>query len=126
MISHCANSECGAPFHYLRGGRLYRFEVPSQPKPYDEFPNAICNLRPPRVTVFFWLCEQCSTRFTLKFNAKRGLVLLPLSPGTRRSRTAPVIVQTDDEGSRDIPAGIVHEGRTLSCPACRPAAARER
>jgi hypothetical protein len=27
MISHCANPDCGVPFHHLRGGRLFRFEV---------------------------------------------------------------------------------------------------
>ncbi len=28
MISNCANPACNKPFHYLRGGRLYRFDAP--------------------------------------------------------------------------------------------------
>ena len=33
MISHCANPRCTLPFHYLRGGRLYRFDIISPSRP---------------------------------------------------------------------------------------------
>lgn len=124
MISHCANSECGAPFHYLRGGRLYRFEIPSPLQTCEEIPNAICTTKPSRMTVYFWLCEQCSSRLALKFNPKRGLLLTSLTPGARRGRTAPVIV----ENKGKVPAGmnVVREERVVTCPVCRPPAAQDR
>jgi hypothetical protein len=46
MISHCANPSCALPFHYLRGGRLYRFDITSPSTPRADVPNAICRLKP--------------------------------------------------------------------------------
>jgi len=67
MISKCANPTCSRPFHYLRGGRLYCFELR---------PGNSTSARPAsRVTVYFWICEQCCTALTLEFDTERGVLL---------------------------------------------------
>ena len=77
MISHCANPACRAPLHYLRGGRLYRFDVKSPGEPCNDVPNAICTNRPAHAAIFFWLCQECCSRFTLKFDLRLGVRLVP-------------------------------------------------
>ncbi len=91
MISHCANPACKLSFHYLRGGRLYRFELHSPSPPCVDVPNAICTLKPKHAVVFFWLCEQCCTKFSLRFEQHRGLTLIPASNATAVRRRAPVV-----------------------------------
>lgn len=91
MISCCANPSCGRPFHYLRGGRLYRFELSAPSAPCADVPNAICTSKPSHATVFFWLCRECSTKYSLHFNFRDGARLVPRADGTAEPRTAPVI-----------------------------------
>ena len=79
LISLCANPACGRPFHYLRGGRLYRFEVRAPSSPCKDVPNAICSTKPSHSTVFFWLCEPCSRKFSLQFKSHEGASLVPLT-----------------------------------------------
>jgi len=91
VISHCANRACALPFHYLRGGRLYRFELKEPRTPCADVPNAICNSKPSHATVFFWLCEQCSVRYALRFNFQDGVRLVPLMNHPPKTDRAPVI-----------------------------------
>jgi hypothetical protein len=91
MISHCANPGCTLPFHYLRGGRLYRFDIASPITPCADVPNAIYNPNPTRATVFFWLCGQCSSKYSLCFDFCDGVSLVPLTNPARKASTAPVI-----------------------------------
>jgi hypothetical protein len=95
MISHCANPRCTLPFHYLRGGHLYRFDITSPSMPCTDVPNAVCSLKPARATVFFWLCEQCSSKYLLMFNFRDGTSLAPLTGPATKLRTAPVITVGD-------------------------------
>jgi hypothetical protein len=91
MISHCANRACASPFHYLRGGRLYRFDLRAPSTPCTDVPNAICSSKPAHATVFFWLCEPCSAKYSLHFNFRDGIRLAPLEAHATRLGTAPVI-----------------------------------
>ena len=95
MISHCANPDCMRPFHYLRGGRLYRFDIRHPTTPCSDVPNAICGLKPSHATVFFWLCQQCSSKHSLRFNFRDGISLAPLTKPVRKHSTAPVIAVED-------------------------------
>lgn len=92
MISHCANPKCRAPLHYLRGGRLYRFEVKSPAEPCHDVPNAICASKPARAAIFFWLCERCCGRFSLKFDLRLGVRLVPEAGIVRSCSGTPVVV----------------------------------
>jgi hypothetical protein len=91
MISHCANPDCRLPFHYLRGGRLYRFDIRHPTTPCSDVPNAICSLKPSQGTVFFWLCEKCFSKYSLRFNFRDGISLVSLTDPVRKHNTAPVI-----------------------------------
>ncbi len=94
MISHCANPACALPFHYLRGGRLYRFDIRSPQVPCADVPNSICTEKPPHAIVFFWLCEHCSSQYSLSFDCREGVKLVSLPRRATRATTAPVIAVT--------------------------------
>lgn len=102
MISHCANPDCTQPFHYLRGGRLYRFDIKSPSTPCSDVPNAICSLKPSRATVFFWLCDECSSKHSLRFNLRDGISLISLTEPARKLSTAPVIAVGDVTPDREV------------------------
>lgn len=91
MISHCANPDCRLPFHYLRGRRLYRFDIRHPSTPCSDVPNAICDVKPSHAAVFFWLCQQCSLRHSLKFNFREGITLMPLKHPAMKSSAPPVV-----------------------------------
>ena len=91
MISQCANSKCGRAFHYLRGGRLYRFDLRQPQEPCTDVPNAICAGRPEHASVYFWLCGECSRKYAVQFSSREGVRVLPLEH--RPQRIGPVVVQ---------------------------------
>lgn len=78
MISHFANPDCGSPFHSLRGGRLYRFDLRRPLEPCLDVPNAICASKPSHASVYFWLCRDCARKFAVRFSPRAGLSLSPL------------------------------------------------
>lgn len=67
MISRCANPACNKPFHYLRGGRLYRFEGRTTAA-RKNLARAVYTVSPEHISVFFWLCQECSSRLSLSFD----------------------------------------------------------
>lgn len=71
MVKTCANPVCDAPFHYWRGGRLFRCDVRT--------PDRIRQLKSARSSVFFWLCENCCSTMTLRFDQHTGLEVVPLN-----------------------------------------------
>ena len=91
MVSHCANPNCKIPFHYLRGGRLYRFEIKTPQMPCADVPNAICNEKPSRATVYFWMCMDCCRRFYFKLDPRAGVELVPI-PKPGQVGSAPVVI----------------------------------
>ncbi len=70
MLSKCANPACDAPFHYLREGKLFQFDLAS--------PVAGEAKKPPRRIERFWLCGRCAETMTVAFERSRGLVVVPL------------------------------------------------
>lgn len=90
MISTCANPACNKPFHYLRGGRLYRFDTVCPPDQSGDVLNAVCAIGPSRTAVFFWLCKECSPKLSLKFDG-RQVSVTDLDSPTRGVRQAPVV-----------------------------------
>lgn len=69
----CANPACPTEFHWLQGGRFFRF------RPNDESRNSIhpCTETPNNLhgVKHFWLCERCSYVFTLVYDGQLGVVL---------------------------------------------------
>lgn len=89
-ISKCANPNCNTNFHYLRGGRLYRFDLRRPSAPCKDVPNAICAAKPSHASIYFWLCEDCSLEYTLHFSSREGISVLPLQQARSRAVVAHV------------------------------------
>ncbi len=102
MISQCANPACAKPFHYLRGGRLYRYDIRSPEFPCNDVHNSICSLKPSRATVFFWLCEQCVQHYSLQFSCQGGATLVERPQSAPALTTAPVITMADTGGQDHV------------------------
>lgn len=76
MVQKCSNPDCNAEFRYASRGRLFSFELRNPTAPCHDVPRAICETKPSHATVSFWLCERCSSKFTLQFTTKTGLALI--------------------------------------------------
>ena len=76
MVSKCANPLCSAPFRTLRKGRLVVLHL-RQPVPRGTLAEADVKDFGP-----FWLCEECSDRFTLLVKPGRECVCIPKPPIT--------------------------------------------
>ncbi len=99
MISNCANAGCNRPFHYLNGGRLYRFNAACSGELPGQVENAVCAAGDGRTAIFFWLCDECSSRLTPKYDGQR-LAVEPLAPGDRGRKRSPVVIAGEVEPRR--------------------------
>lgn len=106
MVTHCANPKCNAPLHYLRSGRLFRFELRPPLQPCRDVPSTICAAKPARATVFFWLCESCARQFSLKFSPGQGIELIALQRRGKSSTQAPSVAATTEQRLH----GVQHAG----------------
>jgi hypothetical protein len=79
MVKTCANPACAAPFRYWRGGKLFRCDVKTPSGACLDDPDQIRQLKPVRSSVFFWLCENCYSTMTLRFDPRKGLTIVPLT-----------------------------------------------
>jgi len=74
----CANPACPKPFHWLAGGKFFRF------RPDSPFPDA--NFQSPHRLMsghdvkHYWLCERCSQVFSLEYDASQGAVVKLIRP----------------------------------------------
>ena len=75
MISRCANPACNKPFHYLRGGRLYRFDGRTTSADPKVVANAVYTVSLSHMSVFFWLCKECSSKLLLRFDGSSVAVV---------------------------------------------------
>lgn len=69
----CANPACAAAFHWLAGGRFFRFR-PGELAPSTKIDAA----EEAPVVKHFWLCESCAQTYTLTFHKGRGIVVEPM------------------------------------------------
>jgi len=72
----CANPACADAFHWLAGGKFFRFR-PSEAELSSEHPTAAPELGGRHVR-HYWLCERCASRFTLVYIPDTGVVLKAL------------------------------------------------
>ncbi len=95
MNMTCANKDCGAELKYLRGGRLFLMERPtSSPtaspeslycanaSTYSSFEisslAASAQAKPVvMMRRYFWLCESCSQKYTIRRWTENGIELAP-------------------------------------------------
>jgi hypothetical protein len=82
----CSNPACSTPFHWLGGGKLFRFQADVghlQSEDHSEqSPAGVHGVK------HYWLCERCSNMFYLAYDEKQGVVLKLLCPEfpARKSR----------------------------------------
>ena len=91
MLKKCANPKCSTQFKYLREGRLFRlvFETPMQG-------TSSPGVRQVRRGERFWLCGDCSSKFTLVFDGTQGVKLSPWSEHhDRKDRCILILDMTD-------------------------------
>jgi hypothetical protein len=76
MVSQCANADCGAPFLYLRQGKLFAMPRPSP------------SSRDSRVE-YFWLCGNCAGKLKIDSFRDGGVPILHSSarPGLFGNRS---------------------------------------
>ncbi len=70
MLSKCANPACGAPFQYLREGKLFKFEMTPS--------GDASGKKPARKVEHFWLCGSCAATMTLALEHQQNVVVVPL------------------------------------------------
>jgi hypothetical protein len=70
MLAKCSNPSCSASFRYLQNGKLFRLEA--DPK---------ARISKPKKIEYFWLCEGCSPRMSLRID-KEGTVLPVMLPAS--------------------------------------------
>jgi hypothetical protein len=75
MLSKCANPSCSTQLVYLREGKVFRMENPSQAeKPAEEQAN---KPKPARRVEHFWLCGPCSADLTLAYDRQHKVKVIP-------------------------------------------------
>lgn len=67
MLSKCASPECSNTLHYLREGKVFKVESESQMQ------LTAGQKKPTRRVEHFWLCGQCSERYTLIQDKEAGV-----------------------------------------------------
>jgi len=71
----CANPVCPAAFHWLAGGKFFRFRPEeassNENQPKEDSPTGHQGIK------HYWLCERCSHLFTLLYEQEQGVVLKP-------------------------------------------------
>jgi len=75
----CANPACPTDFHWLAGGKFFRFQpetAAEQAKQAAE-QSSTSNL----AAKHYWLCERCAHVFSLSYDDEKGVVLKLLWPG---------------------------------------------
>jgi hypothetical protein len=75
MLHKCANPTCTVPFLSLREGKLFLAETCGG-DPGAGFDGTRRKLRRRE---HFWLCDACSSHFTLRFDPTLGMLTVPLS-----------------------------------------------
>jgi hypothetical protein len=64
MVSKCANRDCGAPFLYLREGKLFVIPRPGLSAKHSR-------------VEYFWLCGNCAAKLTITSSQNRDVLLTP-------------------------------------------------
>lgn len=82
----CANPACPAAFHWLAGGKFFRFR-PEEASSNEDRSKGDVTARHQDVK-HYWLCERCSHLFTLVYEGEEGVVLKPRWLGLPMAKTS--------------------------------------
>ena len=82
----CANPACAAAFHWLAGGRFFRFRAGSPA--LSKKAQAARIAESAAVVKHYWLCERCAQACTLTYDEELGVVVRPRWPELAASEPA--------------------------------------
>jgi len=68
----CANPSCAASFHWLAGGRFYRFRADELA---DSTKGQVAGSEPSGAVKHYWLCETCVQAYSLTYRQGYGVVV---------------------------------------------------
>ena len=77
MLAKCANPSCSTPLVYLREGKIFMVESPSQPSLVETLPSGA---KTPSRVEHFWLCGPCSSEMTLTYDRQHGVQVVHKQP----------------------------------------------
>jgi hypothetical protein len=97
MLAKCSNPSCSARFLRLGNGRLFILEA--------DLPRQTDKSEP---TEYFWLCDHCSARMTLRLAEDERVVAVPLPVGIHKLPYGVSLV------SRDLRKGLLLRSFILS------------
>jgi hypothetical protein len=78
MISKCANPACNARFLYLHEGKLFRVLRGAKEAPHLQKGVDPTVRKHAQHVEFFWLCEECTAKMTIKYENGAEVVVKPL------------------------------------------------
>lgn len=84
MISKCANPDCSAHFLYLHQGKLFRVLSGTDSAPERQMGVDPSVRKHAQRVEFFWLCPECASRLTVKYEKGSGIVVQPLEVARAR------------------------------------------
>jgi hypothetical protein len=87
MIHQCSNPTCSKPFHSLREGRIFVFDLP------DKDSSAAAPGGHTRRMRHFWLCSACSQTLVLEQTAEKE-IRIALKAARFTSQTSPALPDT--------------------------------
>ena len=99
MTAKCVNPACGAPFRYLRGGKLFLVDSLAISQDVSRI-SSMSNI--PRTSEFFWLCEKCCNSMRVVVEKSGEVVLVG---GSERQR---IVARKRPQAQRE-PAAVSGE-----------------
>jgi len=71
----CANPSCVSAFHWLAGGKFFRFRVSAAQTAEGAYPDSAESSHHVK---HYWLCDRCCQVYSLSFEEPQGVVVRPL------------------------------------------------
>jgi hypothetical protein len=85
VLQKCANPVCCAQFRYLNQGKLFEVEIEYVESTLDD---GQCKLGNGKGHIErCWLCDQCAAHIALRFDRRRGLVMVSSLGGSEEALT---------------------------------------
>ena len=88
MLQKCANPVCCAQFRYLNQGKLFEVEIEYVESTLDDGQGKLGNGKGHIERC--WLCDQCAAHVALRFDRRRGLVMVSSLEGSEEAPTTAI------------------------------------
>jgi hypothetical protein len=100
VLHKCVNPACRAQFLYLRQGRLFEVEIRYLASPWGDGQDKLGNGK--AHVERCWLCDQCAACIALRFDPRRGLIILSSLGASEDVGTAGILQSSAQAESRIV------------------------